>query len=158
MSQNVQLTACNSSDCSGVQPRMNLAKRGGQDSPKQYQVWVSDPHFCLPCEPVPVFCNPSPPTIRATQSDLHPPWAGTNEHMQSRALPPVITDCAAIRGRVAEGSLYFPASLSSLCQGEGGEKPGRKKKYQRCPHCMQRGDTGLLHSDKLVRHREHLLQ
>lgn len=103
MSQNVQLTACNSSDCSGVQPRTDLAERNGQDGPKQYQLWVSNPHFCLPCKPVPACCNLSPPSVRAMQSDLHPPWAGTSQCTQSRALPPVVTDCTAIRGRVAEG-------------------------------------------------------
>lgn len=36
--------------------------------------------------------------------------------------------------------------------------PGRKKNCRRRPHSVRRGNTGLLHSDKSVRHGEHLLQ
>ncbi|XP_040415182.1 uncharacterized protein LOC121071188 isoform X1 [Cygnus olor] len=43
MSQNVQLAAWNSGDCSGVQPRTILAKRSGQDGPKRYQVPACGP-------------------------------------------------------------------------------------------------------------------
>lgn len=110
---------------------------------------------CLPAH------NPFPKSGLAMPSDLHPLWAGTT--LSVRGVPPCrqVAPQARAESRCEPGPtswiliFFFPASLQC---GGGGKMPGRKKNCLRCPHSARRGNTGLLHSDKSVRHGEHLLQ